>query len=117
MTKLNVTRTLAGAATAAAITIAASGSALAHGHVGGGIGGNTAHTTVVAPTKTEKWSGSTVTAGVFALVGSATSMSSPRRCRPASAGCASARVSATDQPRVSCDPSGLPADGSFGIPG
>jgi hypothetical protein len=51
MTKLNVTRTLAGAATAA-LTIAASGNALAHGYVGGGVGGNTAHTKVVAPTKT-----------------------------------------------------------------
>ena len=58
MTKLNVTNVLAGAATAAAITIAASGSALAHGggmsgHMGGSIGGNVGHNTV-AVTKTEK---------------------------------------------------------------
>jgi hypothetical protein len=48
MTKLNVTGILAGAATFAAITIAASGSALAHG---GGMGGNRGHSAVVAPTK------------------------------------------------------------------
>jgi hypothetical protein len=56
MTKLNITSVLAGAATAAGITIAASGSALAHGggmgHMGGSIGGNMGHNTVVSPIKT-----------------------------------------------------------------
>jgi hypothetical protein len=50
MTKLNVTGILASAATVAAITIAASGSALAHG---GGAGGHPG-TKTVTPTKTEK---------------------------------------------------------------
>jgi hypothetical protein len=50
MTKLNVTRILANAATVAAVTIAASGSVLAHE---GGIGGHLATKTVV-PAKTEK---------------------------------------------------------------
>ncbi len=45
MTKLSVTKVLAGAATAAALTIALSGNALAHfggmnGHMGGNMGGN-----------------------------------------------------------------------------
>jgi len=46
MAKLNATNVLAAAATAAALTIAASGSALAHGggmgggHMGGNMGGN-----------------------------------------------------------------------------
>jgi len=45
MTKLNVTGALAGAATAAALMMMASGNALAHGggiggHMGGSIGGN-----------------------------------------------------------------------------
>jgi hypothetical protein len=51
MTKLNVTAILAGAAAAAAITIAASGSALAHGGMGshmGGWGGTIGHNTLVA---------------------------------------------------------------------
>ena len=53
MTKLNVTSVLAGVATAAAITIAASGSALAHGGgMGGHMGGNMGHNTVVGPIKT-----------------------------------------------------------------
>jgi hypothetical protein len=56
MTKLNVTTILAGAVTAVAITIAASGSALAHGggmggHMGGSWGGTLGHNTVV-PVKT-----------------------------------------------------------------
>jgi hypothetical protein len=50
MTKLNVTRILAGTAALAAVTIAASGSALAHG---GGIGGHL-ETKTVTPSKTEK---------------------------------------------------------------
>ena len=52
MTKLNVTSILAGAATAAAITIAASGSALAHGGGMGRMGGNVVHNTFVGPNKT-----------------------------------------------------------------
>ena len=53
MMKLNVTSVLAGAATAAAITIAASGSALAHGGgLGGHMGGSMGHNTVVGPIKT-----------------------------------------------------------------
>jgi hypothetical protein len=49
MTKLNPKSVLAGAATAAVLTIAISGSALAHGggmggHMGGSIGGNLGHT-------------------------------------------------------------------------
>ena len=62
MTKLNVTTALAGVATAAAITIAASGSAFAHGggmggRIGGSWGGNVGHNTAVQvktvnPTKT-----------------------------------------------------------------
>ncbi len=55
MTKLNVTGVLASAATAAFLTIAVSGSALAHGsgiggHMGANIGGNMGHNTATLGT-------------------------------------------------------------------
>lgn len=49
MTKLSVTSVLAGAATLATLTIAVSGSALAHG---GGMGGSMGHNTVTTKTGT-----------------------------------------------------------------
>jgi hypothetical protein len=53
MTKLSVTSVLAGAATLAALTIAVSGSALAHGGgMGGHMGGSMGHNTVTTKTGT-----------------------------------------------------------------
>jgi hypothetical protein len=113
MTKLNVSRNLAGAATVAAITIAAPECASP--------GAESAAAWGPRPRpRPKKWSASTVTAVVFALVGSATSMSSPRRHRPVStsgpagpgAHLPGSRLLTSLQCR-SCDPSAPPADGSF----
>ena len=59
MTKLNPKSVLAGAATAAVLTIAISGSALAHGggmggHMGGSIGGNLGHINATSPIQLNK---------------------------------------------------------------
>jgi hypothetical protein len=59
MTKLSVRSVLAGAATVAALTIAVSGSALAHGggmggHMGGSMGHNTVTVTKTGPTTLTK---------------------------------------------------------------
>jgi hypothetical protein len=113
MTKLNVSRNLAGAATVAAIPIAAPQCACP--------GAESAAAWGPSPRpRPKKWSASTVTAVVFALVGSATSMSSPRRHRPVStsgpagpgAHLPGSRLLTSLQCR-SCDPSAPPADGSF----
>jgi hypothetical protein len=62
MTKFNVTNILAGAATAVALTMAVSGSALAAhggglgGHIGGGAGPGIGHnTTTLSKTESTKW--------------------------------------------------------------